>query len=72
MSDLNYLPGLGSSDHVQINFVFNCFIDVSKGSFNKLHFFQRRSQEYESEFARHPMEPIALRSILKRVLGMFC
>ena len=42
VSDLNYLPGLGSSDHLQINFVFNCFIDVSKSSFNKLFFFQRR------------------------------
>ena len=38
VSDLNYLPGLGSSDHLQINFVFNCFIDVSKSSFNKLIF----------------------------------
>ena len=40
VSDLNYLPGLGSSDHLQINFVFNCFIDVSKSSFNKLNFFK--------------------------------
>ena len=38
MSDLNYLPGLGSSDHLQINFVFNSFIDVSKSYFNKLFF----------------------------------
>ena len=40
MCDLNYLPSLGSSDHLQINFVFNCFIDVSKSSFNKLIFFK--------------------------------
>ena len=35
VSDLNYLPGLGSGDHLQINFVFKCFIDVSKSYFNK-------------------------------------
>ena len=27
---MNYLSGLGSSDHVLISFDFNCFIDVTK------------------------------------------
>ena len=33
-----YLPGLGSSDHVLLNFDFNRFINVNKCAFKKLNF----------------------------------
>ena len=35
-----YLPGLGSSDHVLLDFDFNCFINVNKCAFKKLNFFK--------------------------------
>ena len=37
---INYLPSLGSSDHVLLDFYFNCFINVSKSAFKKLNFFK--------------------------------
>ena len=36
---MNYLPGLGSSDHVLVSLDFYCFIDVTKGSFTMFNFF---------------------------------
>ena len=30
---INYLPSLGSSDHVLLDFDFNCFINVNKSAF---------------------------------------
>ena len=40
VSNMNYLSGLGSSDHVLISFDFYCFIDVTKGPFTKFNFFK--------------------------------
>ena len=40
VSNMNYLSGLGSSDHVLISLDFYCFIDVTKGSFTKFNFFK--------------------------------
>ena len=37
---IKYLPGLESSDHVLLDFDFNCFISVSKCVFKKLNFFK--------------------------------
>ena len=38
MCNMNYLPGLGSSDHALVRFDFNCFIDATKGSSTKFNF----------------------------------
>ncbi|MEW8547283.1 MAG: reverse transcriptase domain-containing protein, partial [Candidatus Thiodiazotropha sp.] len=37
---IDYQPGLGSSDHVALSFVFNCFIDVTYNTYRKLNFFK--------------------------------
>ena len=33
ISNLSYLPGLGKSDHVLLNFSFNCYIDNCSTNF---------------------------------------
>ena len=40
VENIKYLPGLGSSDHVLLDFDFNCFINVNKCAFKKLNFFK--------------------------------
>ena len=37
---IDYLPSLGSSDHVVLTFVFNCFINVTYNTFRKHKFFK--------------------------------
>ena len=37
---IKYLLGLGSSDHVLLDFDCNCFINVNKCAFKKLNFFK--------------------------------
>ena len=40
LEKINYLPSLGSSDHVLLDFDFNCFINVNKSAFKKFNFFK--------------------------------
>ena len=40
ISDLKYMAGLGKSDHLQLTFNFNCYIDVNSHSFKKHNFFK--------------------------------
>ena len=54
VSDMNYLPGLGSSDHLQMNFVLIVLLMYQKVLLiNSI--FQRRLQKYESGLVRHPV-----------------
>ena len=40
VSDLKYMAALGKSDHLQLTFDFNCYIDVKRRSFKKHNFFK--------------------------------
>ena len=46
ISNLSYLPGLGKSVHVLLNFGFNCYIDTCSTNFKKVQFFQRKLCSY--------------------------
>ena len=39
VTNINYMPGLGKSDHLQLCFDFNCYIEVNRHSFKKHNFF---------------------------------
>ena len=42
VNSISYLPELGKSDHVQLVFDYNCYIDVNRHLFKKQNFFKRR------------------------------
>ena len=39
ISSLVYKPGLGKSDHLRLQFTFNCYTETIKRPFTKLNFF---------------------------------
>ena len=49
ISDLSFLPGLGKSDHMVLNFNFKCHMEVSSTSFKKYNFFKGNYTAIESE-----------------------
>ena len=49
VSDLEHLPGLFKSDHICLNFTYNCFIEAAFRNFTKLNFHKGDFKEYESE-----------------------
>ena len=49
VSDLEYLPGLGKSDHVSLTFTYNCFIEAAFNNFKKLNFHKGDFKGYETE-----------------------
>ena len=40
VNSISYMPGLGKSDHVQLVFDYNCYIEVNKHLFKKHNFFK--------------------------------
>ena len=41
VTNINCMPGLGKSDHLQLSFVFNCYIEVNRHSLKKHNLFKR-------------------------------
>ena len=37
---INYMPGLGKSDHLQLQFTYYCYTEISKTIFTKMNFFK--------------------------------
>ena len=46
-----YLPGLGKSDHVLLNFSFNCYTDTCPTNFKKYNFFKGNYTAIEDEMS---------------------
>ncbi len=40
VDELQYKPGLGKSDHICLEFNYNCYTEISVSSQNKLNFFK--------------------------------
>ena len=51
ISNLSYLPGLGKSEHVLLNFSFNCYIDTWSTNFKKYNFFKGNYAAIEEEMS---------------------
>ena len=49
ISDLSFLPGLGKSDHMVLNFNFKCHMEVSSTSFKKYNCFKGNYTAIDSE-----------------------
>ena len=43
--DLKYMACLGKSDHLQLTFYFNCYIDINSHSYKKHNFFKGHNTE---------------------------
>ena len=39
VTNINYMPGLGKNDHLQLSFVFDWYVEVNRHSFKKHNFF---------------------------------
>ena len=48
-SQLEYQPGLGKSDHLVLNFNFNCYANLSAPTFKKYNFFKGKYLAIEQE-----------------------
>ena len=49
---INYMPGLGKSDHLQLQFTYNCYTEISKTIFTKMNFFKGNYTGLSRELAQ--------------------
>ena len=51
ISELKYMAGLGKSDHLQLTFNFNCYIEVKRHFFKKHNFFKGKYTELANDLS---------------------
>ena len=51
INSVNHMTGLGKSDHLQLEFTFNCYTETTKAVFTKSNFLKRNHTGLTGELA---------------------